>query len=170
MGRGSAVGSLICYLIGITSVEPTRYGLLFERFLNPERVSMPDIDTDFSPDIRDYAIKYVKHIYGEDAVCQIMTQSTYGAKASIRAAARIYGDRVYGDKVRLAGLAGDICSYVSPEPNAKIDANDLKTKFANNPDAIQIIDDALLLEGAWTAVGVHPAGVIIADNGEDESH
>jgi DNA polymerase-3 subunit alpha len=83
-GRGSAAASMVAYLLGITSVDPLRHDLLFERFLNPERISMPDIDIDFDPDGREKVIKYVTEKYGEDKVCQIITFGTMGAKAVIR--------------------------------------------------------------------------------------
>lgn len=166
-GRGSAVGSLVCYLIGITDVDPIKYGLLFERFLNPERATMPDIDSDFAPDIRGEVLKYVKHVYGEDAVCCIMTVGTQAVKAAIRNAARLYGDRVYGDASKTLPLAGKICAEVPDILNVKFSdcVDQLKGAFAENEDALAIIDDAVLVEGTMTSVGMHAAGVVIADNG-----
>lgn len=90
-GRGSAAGSLVCYILGITNIDPLKYGLLFERFLNPERVTMPDIDTDFTNGYRELVIEYVSKKYGENAVCRIVTFGTQAARGSIRAAGRILG-------------------------------------------------------------------------------
>ena len=90
-GRGSAAGSLAAYCLGITDVDPIRYGLLFERFLNPERISMPDIDIDFADDRRDEVIRYVVDRYGADRVAQIITFGTLGAKAAIRDVGRVLG-------------------------------------------------------------------------------
>ena len=87
-GRGSASGSLVCYLLGITNIDPVRYNLLFERFLNPERVSMPDIDTDVKTSLRPLIIRYLKWRYGTRAVCSIATENTYKAKGALKAAGR----------------------------------------------------------------------------------
>ena len=95
-GRGSAAGSLVCYLLGITNIDPIRYHLLFERFLNPERVTMPDIDTDIATSLRPVLIQYVQWRYGINAVASIMTETTYGAKGAIQAAGRDEADRLYG--------------------------------------------------------------------------
>lgn len=161
-GRGSAVGSLACYLLGITALDPIKYGLLFERFLNKERVSMPDIDSDFRPDIRDKVLDYVKHKYGSEAVCCIMTQGTFGGKSALRSAARVLAlenpeqdteYRVLGDA--LARIFDDkmpICSDSFPG-------------YQENGMAQRIIKDASLIEGVISNIGVHAAGVIIADNG-----
>lgn len=94
-GRGSAVGSAVCYILGITDVDPFKYNLLFERFLNPERVTMPDIDSDYKPDVRSWVIAYVKHLYGENAVCNILSKGTMQEKNAIRNAARIRGSEIY---------------------------------------------------------------------------
>lgn len=96
-GRGSAVGSLVCFVIGITNIDPLRYGLLFERFLNPERVSMPDIDTDIATRLRPTLIRYLKWKYGERAVCSIATENTYAAKASIQMAGRDRASQKYAN-------------------------------------------------------------------------
>lgn len=87
-GRGSAGGSLVCYLLGITNIDPVKYNLLFERFLNPERVSMPDIDTDVKTSLRPLIIRYLKWKFGEKAVCSIATETKYKAKGAIKAAGR----------------------------------------------------------------------------------
>lgn len=167
-GRGSAVGSLVCYLTGITNVDPIKYGLLFERFLNPERVTMPDIDSDFRPDIRDKVIDYVKAKYGEDAVCSIMTKGTQQARAAIRNAARLLGSQKKDDTRSFLGLADEICSLIPNELDIKIaDCEELlRSAFEKNKNAQEIIDNAKLTEGVFTNIGMHAAAVIIADNGD----
>src|SRR6185295_10632244 len=102
-GRGSAAASLVAYCLGITTVDPIRYGLVFERFLNPERISMPDMDIDFADDRRDEVIRYVVDRYGSDRVAHIITFGTMGAKAVIRDVARVLGFS-YGEADRIAKL------------------------------------------------------------------
>ncbi len=102
-GRGSSAGSLVAYCLGITNVDPIRYGLIFERFLNPERISMPDMDIDFADDRRDEVIRYVVDRYGADRVAHIITFGTMGAKAVIRDVARVLGFS-YGEADRIAKL------------------------------------------------------------------
>ena len=102
-GRGSSAGSLAAYCLGITNVDPIRYGLLFERFLNPERISMPDMDIDFADDRRDEVIRYVADRYGRDRVAHIITFGTMGAKAVLRDVARVLGFP-YGEADRIAKL------------------------------------------------------------------
>ena len=102
-GRGSSAGSLVAYCLGITNIDPLRYGLLFERFLNPERVSMPDMDIDFADDRRDEVIRYVAEKYGRDRVAHIITFGTLGAKAAIRDVGRVLG-MTYADVDRIAKL------------------------------------------------------------------
>jgi DNA polymerase-3 subunit alpha len=120
-GRGSAAASMVAYLLGITSVEPLRHDLLFERFLNPERISMPDIDIDFDPDGREKVIQYVTDKYGEDKVCQIITFGTMGAKAAIRDVGRVLDiplgkvDRVAKAVPAELGMTLERALTVSPE-------------------------------------------------------
>src|SRR3989454_2295211 len=102
-GRGSSAGSLAAYSLGITNIDPMRYGLLFERFLNPERISMPDMDIDFADDRRDEVIRYVADRYGRDRVAHIITFGTLGAKAAIRDVGRVLG-MTYADVDRIAKL------------------------------------------------------------------
>ena len=175
LGRGSAVGSLVCYLVGITQLDPLKYGLLFERFLNEDRVTMPDIDSDFAPDIRNKVIDYVRYKYGDKAVCCIMTVGTQTAKAAIRNCARIIGSREKerngGDetvKKRFYNLGADICDLIPTDPGIKLTSCEkaIREKFENNPEAMEILDTAILVEGTYTNVGTHAAGVIIADNGD----
>lgn len=157
-GRGSAVGSIVCYLIGITSVDPMKYGLLFERFLNPERVSMPDIDSDFHTEKRAKVVEYVKEKYGERAVCNIMTKGTNAGKGAIRAVGRVTN---IPDSIVEA-----VVKKVPSTPNAKIadiTSADME-ELCKNPLAEQLIKDAKLIEGLTVSYGMHAAGVIISDN------
>ena len=167
-GRGSAVGSLVCYLIGITGIDPMKYGLIFERFLNVERVSMPDIDSDFKTDIRDKVLDYVKHVYGEEAVCCIMTRGTQAAKASIRNAARLLGSEKFDDTAHFLSLGDAIAKKIPNEIGIKLTdcKEDLVKEFGGNAYAMEILNNALLIEGTFINVGMHAAGVIIADNGD----
>lgn len=184
-GRGSAAGSLVCYLIGITDVDPIKYNLLFERFLNVERVSMPDIDTDFSPDIREKVINYVRYKYGEEAVCMILTFGSMQARKAIRNVARIYGLEKKGNEEQnttaFASLADELCKTVPNELNVKFkdflydeiikDTNGnevykqgVRTAYKDNADAINILDIAESMEGCFVDYGMHAAGVVIADS------
>ena len=170
-GRGSAAGSLVCYLIGITAVDPMRYGLIFERFLNPDRISSPDIDVDFSNAVRDEALRYVQKTYGEEAVCCIMTKGTLAAKAAIKAAARIMESEqeVDGKSGKTCYQMGnDLAAVIPMTPGIKLSdcESDLRNAFPGNKTAKRIIDDAQLLEGVAINYGMHAAGVIIADNGD----
>lgn len=178
-GRGSAVGSLVCYLLGITNLDPLDYGLLFERFLNPERQSMPDIDSDFGATIRPYAIKYVKHKYGEMAVCGIMTTDAQAPKGALRDAAKYYGFKMHNEPMTALGgmLANDVPSDPgtnfatkvaetgAADPEGTMTVKEyLQKKYADNKDALEIIRWATILEGTFTAYGAHAAGIVISDN------
>lgn len=140
-GRGSALGSLVCYLVGITSIDPMKYGLLFERFLNTERVSMPDIDSDFETQIRGKVIDYVKEKYGEDAVCCILAKGTLAAKAAVRSAARVLGLERYGDSRRLYEKGSAIAGKIPAVPGIRLEevSNDLEKEFSGDPEALQMI-------------------------------
>lgn len=141
-GRGSAVGSLVCFLLGITSIDPLKYDLLFERFLNPERISMPDIDSDFASECRGLVLEYVKKKYGENAVCCIMTKGTQAAKGSIRNCARILGDEVYSDPKAFLSLGDRIAKEV---PNAVGVTFRKKVRFfykGYSYDSVDAINDA----------------------------
>ena len=167
-GRGSAVGSLVCYLIGITGIDPMKYNLLFERFLNTERVSMPDIDSDFKRDIRNKVLDYVKFKYGEEAVCCIMTKGTRAVKGSIRDAARLLGSEKADDTTKYLSLGDAISKKVPSKPDISFDdvEDNLVKEFSDNKNALKIIENAKLLSGVFANVGMHAAGVIIADNGD----
>ena len=172
-GRGSGVGSLVNYLVGITGVDPIKYGLIFERFLNEERVSPPDIDSDVKSDIRDDVIKYIEWKYGgSDAVCGIMARSTQQARAAIRTSARLLSSKIYGDARELYDLGDKICKTIPSELGITIGKceDDLRQAFADNSTAMTIIDNAKLIEGKFSNVTIHAAGVVIADNGDVSSY
>ena len=169
-GRGSAAGSLVAYVLGITDLDPLRYGLLFERFLNPERVSPPDIDVDFCMNRRGEVIEYVRTKYGERAVSQIITFGTLGAKSVIRDVGRVLGWS-YGDADRIARMIPNELNITlngedkkgKHEPGA-IDKNpELKKAVEEEQSTAQLWGYATLLEGLSRNSGVHAAGVVIAD-------
>lgn len=183
-GRGSAVGSLVCYLLGITALDPLKYDLLFERFLNPERISMPDIDSDIGATTRPYVIRYVQKKYGEMAVCGIMTTTMQAPKGSIGIAAKFYGLKKCGEAMTSLGrsIAKDVPVAVGVSFSTKVtkagnvaeegDENTLELskylmkKYEANKDAIEIISWAIILEGTFTAYGAHAAGIVISDNND----
>jgi len=158
-GRGSAAASMVAYLLGITSVEPLRHDLLFERFLNPDRVSMPDIDIDFDPDGRERVIRYVTEKYGADKVCQIITFGTMGAKAAIRDVGRVLGlpvarvDRVAKAVPNDLGMTLAKAMSMSPQ---------LAEMVAQDPEVKRLYELAQALEGMPRHVSTHAAGVVIA--------
>jgi DNA polymerase III subunit alpha len=157
--RGSAAGSLMAYTLGITNVDPLRYQLPFERFFNPERADMPDIDMDFPDDRREEVIAYVAHKYGEDSVAQMVTFNTMAAKASVKDAARVMGEQEVGDRITRLIPTGPKVTL-----QGSLDAvKELNELYKENRVAQQIIDQALKLEGAVRTTGVHAAGVIIAN-------
>lgn len=157
-GRGSAAGSLISYLTGITNVDPLKYGLLFERFLNPDRISMPDIDIDFQDDKRDLVLDYVREKYGENNVVQVVTYQTMGAKNSIRDIGRVMGVGI-DDVNRIANL-------ISSRPGTTIEASlkesEFKKFYAENPQFRNLIDMAGRIEGTIRGTGTHACAVIIS--------
>ena len=165
-GRGSGAGSIVLFLVTITAIDPIKYGLVFERFLNVERVSMPDIDTDFAEEVRVAAINYVKSIYGEDGVCQINTISTQAAKAAIKNCARLLGSAKFDNIKTFYSLGCQIANTVPKELKMTISKcyTLLTDKFGSNPDAMQIISDAMLVEGTAVGFGTHAAGVVISNN------
>lgn len=167
-GRGSAVGSLVCYLIGITGIDPMKYGLIFERFLNKERVTMPDIDSDFKTDIRDKVIDYVKYKYGPDAVCCIMTKGTQAAKGSVRNCARLLGSEKFDDPKRFIALGDKMCKAIGTDLGVTLEMSEekIKNEFGDDKYAMEIFHNAKLVEGSFINVGMHAAGVIISDNGD----
>jgi len=162
-GRGSAAGSIVAYCLAITDVDPLRYGLLFERFLNPERVSMPDIDIDFSVRGRDRVIRYVTDKYGKESVAQIVTFGKMFPRAATRDAARVLGhDYAIGDK--LAKLIPDPIMGRPPSFEDCLKAGQpLRAEIDRDPAAKQIVDVAQGLEGIVRNSSIHAAAVVIAD-------
>lgn len=157
--RGSAAASLVSFCIGITDVDPLEYDLTFERFLNPERVSMPDIDMDFQDDRRDEVIRYVTEKYGSDRVAQIVTFGTLGAKAAIRDVARVLG--------KPGMLADKLCKLIPGGPGWSLgkalkEIPDLREAQGKDPEVQEILDYASRIEGLSRHSGVHAAGVVIA--------
>lgn len=158
-GRGSGAGSLVAYVLKITDLDPLQYDLLFERFLNPERVSMPDFDVDFCMEDRDKVIGYVADNYGRDAVSQIITFGTMAAKAVVRDVARVQG--------KSYGLADKLSKMIPPDVGMTLkkafDQEEILREFLQNDgDAQEIWDMALQLEGITRNVGKHAGGVVIA--------
>lgn len=158
-GRGSAAGSIVAYSLGITELDPIEHNLLFERFLNPERISMPDIDIDFCKRRRGEVIDYVSSRWGADHVCQIITFGTLAAKAALKAVARVY-DVDFSTANKWAGM-------IPSTPGTKLkdalaDGTEFRQLHDSDPSAKQLIDEALHLEGLKNQVGTHAAGVIIA--------
>lgn len=159
-GRGSAAGSIIAYVLRITDVDPMKYGLLFERFLNPERVSMPDIDIDFADNRRDEVLDYVVKKYGKDKVAQIITFGTMAAKAAIRDVGRTLGIP-YGEV--------DVISKLIPlRPGIKLaealeEEHQLKAQYESSPQIKRLLDLAMKLEGVVRHSSVHACAVVISD-------
>ncbi len=162
-GRGSAAGSLVAYSLQITDVDPLRYGLLFERFLNPERVSMPDIDIDFSVRGRERVIRYVIDKYGKDSVAQIVTFGKMFPRAATRDAARVLGHD-YGAGDRLAKLIPDPIMGRPPSfEDCLKPGQPLRAEVDRDPTAKQIVEVAQGLEGIVRNSSIHAAAVVIAD-------
>ncbi|MFN8615059.1 MAG: DNA polymerase III subunit alpha [Vampirovibrionales bacterium] len=158
-GRGSAAGSLVAYVLNITNLDPIEHNLLFERFLNPERVSMPDIDIDFCIEGREDVIQHVRDKYGADRVCQIITFGTLAARAAVKAVGRVL-DISFADSDRLAKMIP--ATPGTKLKDALVDGQPLKTEVDTNEDTRRWIDMALKLEGLACNVGIHAAGVVIA--------
>ena len=164
-GRGSAAGSLVAYTMGITDICPMRFGLLFERFLNPERVSPPDVDIDFCQTRRPEVIEYVRQKYGERNVSHIITYGTMGAKSVIRDVARVMGIS-YGE-------ADQIAKMIEAKPGVKLakeyeEKAELRERIESSATYQELWEYALKLEGMSRNVGVHAAGVVIGDRPLDE--
>ena len=158
-GRGSAAGSVVAYALEITDLDPIRHHLLFERFLNPERYSMPDVDIDFCIERRGEVIDYVSKKYGEDKVCQIITFGTYAAKAAMKGVARVF-DIPFARSNQLSSL-------IPNEPKAHIDdamleGMELKKLYDEDPEVKRLVDMSRCIEGIKNNTGTHAAGVIIA--------
>ncbi|MDD3044081.1 MAG: DNA polymerase III subunit alpha [Candidatus Delongbacteria bacterium] len=164
-GRGSAAGSLISFLTGITNIDPLKYGLLFERFLNPDRISMPDIDIDFQDDKRENVLDYVRNKYGESNVVQVVTYQTMGAKNSIRDIGRVMN--VPLDDVN------KICNLISGRPGTTIEASlkerEFKKFYEDNPQFKDLIEMANRIEGTIRGTGTHACAVIISGSPVSET-
>ena len=158
-GRGSAAGSIVSYCLGITTLDPLEHGLLFERFLNPERISMPDIDIDFADNRRDEVIDYVREKYGNDRVVQICTFGTLAARAAVKDVGRAYGVPF----MEMNSLAKLIPERPGTTLKEALDTQELKNAYDNNETYRKIIDTALKLEGKARHVSVHACGVIITE-------
>ena len=158
-GRGSGSGSLVAYSLGITDIDPLEYGLLFERFLNPERVSMPDFDVDFCMEGRDRVIKHVSDIYGAGSVSQIITFGTMSAKAVVRDVARVQG-KPYGLADRLSKLIPFEIGMTLEK--AMKESKELKEFVESNDEIEEIMEMAYRLEGLTRNVGRHAGGVVIS--------
>ncbi len=156
-GRGSAAGSLVSYVLNITDIDPLKYDLLFERFLNPDRISMPDIDLDFTDARRDEVFAYLRQQYGEDHVAQIITFGTMAARAAIRDAGRALG-QPYGLCDQLAKLI----PFNEKLEEALKKIPELNELYKNNPDVKKIIDAAKHLEGVARHASVHACGLVIS--------
>jgi DNA polymerase III subunit alpha len=160
-GRGSAAGSIVSYALGITELDPLRYDLMFERFLNPERIAMPDIDIDFDDRRRGDVIRYVQEKYGEDRVAQIVTYGTIKGKQAIKDAARVLGFP-YQDGDRLCKMyPALIMGRDAGLQNALEASPDLREAYAGGGAAKEIIDTALKVENLKRSAGIHAAGVVI---------
>ncbi|NUT44807.1 MAG: DNA polymerase III subunit alpha [Thermoactinospora sp.] len=168
-GRGSATGSMVAYCTGITQLDPIDHKLIFERFLNPERISMPDVDLDFDDRRRDEMIDYVSRKYGDDRVSQIVTFGTIKAKAAIKDSCRVLGlPYALGDRITKAFPAADGGKEI---PLAAIhdtshprygEAAELRQMYEQDPDVKRVIDTATGIEGLTRGTGIHAAGVILS--------
>ena len=165
-GRGSGVGSIIAYSVGITDVEPLRYSLVFERFLNPERVTMPDFDIDFCNERRQEVIEYVRQKYGDDKVSQIVTFNTLASKAAIKDVARVY-NVPFADVNKITKLMDGKSSIAESlglkrnKDGMDVSVRELKELFNEDPTVHKVIDMAMQLEGMPKNTSQHAAGVII---------
>jgi DNA polymerase-3 subunit alpha len=161
-GRGSAAGCAVAYCTGITDLDPIAHGLIFERFLNPERISMPDIDLDFDERRRGEMIRYATERYGADRVAQIVTFSTIKAKAAIKDAARVLGyPYSFGDRLTKM-MPPPVMGKDAPLEVAREQSGELRQAWESEPDARKVLDTALSLEGLRRQHSIHAAGVVIA--------
>ena len=168
-GRGSAAGSLVAYALGITGLDPIEHGLLFERFLNPERISMPDIDLDFDERRRGEMIKYATEKYGEDRVAQIITYGTIKSKQSIKDSTRVLGyPYAIGEKLTktlppaIMGKDISLAGVFDPKDPRFGEASEFRSLYESDPDMKKVVDTARGLEGLKRQWGVHAAGVILS--------
>src|SRR5437667_236839 len=165
-GRGSSAGSLTAYCLGITNIDPIGYGLLFERFLNPERISMPDMDIDFADDRRDEVIRYVAEKYGRDRVAHIITFGTLGAKAAIRDVGRVLG-MPYADVDRIAKLVPNFPLNITLD-DAHQKSLPLAEMVRSQANVRELWEIARTLEGCTRHASVHASAVVISDEPLEE--
>ncbi len=168
-GRGSAAGSMVAYALGITDLDPLEHGLIFERFLNPDRISMPDIDIDFDERRRGDVIRYVTDKWGEDRVAQIITYGTIKAKAAVKDASRVLGyPYALGDKITKAfppavmGKDVPLAGIFDPQHKRYGEAGEIRALYESEAEVQKVIDTARGLEGLIRQAGVHAAGVIMS--------
>jgi DNA polymerase III subunit alpha len=168
-GRGSAAGSIVSYAMGITDLDPIEHGLVFERFLNPERVSMPDVDIDFDERRRGDVIRYVTEKYGDDRVAQIITYGTIKAKAAVKDSSRVLGfPYALGDRITKAfppavmGKDIPLSGVFDPDHPRYGEAGEVRALYEAEAEVKQVIDTARGLEGLIRQAGVHAAGVIMS--------
>ncbi|WP_159766824.1 DNA polymerase III subunit alpha [Streptomyces sp. HM190] len=168
-GRGSAAGSIVAYALGITDLDPIPHGLIFERFLNPERISMPDVDIDFDERRRVEVIRYVTEKYGADKVAMIGTYGTIKAKNAIKDSARVLGyPYAMGDRITKAmpadvlGKGIPLSGITDPSHPRYSEAGEVRSMYENEPDVKKVIDTARGVEGLVRQMGVHAAGVIMS--------
>ncbi|HVQ18565.1 MAG TPA: DNA polymerase III subunit alpha, partial [Actinomycetes bacterium] len=168
-GRGSAAGAIVAYALGITDLDPIRHGLLFERFLNPERVSMPDIDIDFDERRRGDVIRYVTEKYGEERVAQIVTYGTIKAKQAVRDSSRVLGyPYALGDRVTkvmppsVMGKDMTLSGIFDPKNKRYAEATEFRSLYDGDVDVKRVVDTARGLENLKRQWGVHAAGVIMS--------
>ncbi|WP_327391803.1 DNA polymerase III subunit alpha [Streptomyces sp. NBC_01186] len=168
-GRGSAAGSIVSYAMGITDLDPIEHGLIFERFLNPERVSMPDVDIDFDERRRAEVIRYVTEKYGSDKVAMIGTYGKIKAKNAIKDSARVLGyPYAMGDRITkampadLGGGGIELAGITDPAHPRHAEAGEVRAMYENEPDVKKVIDTAKGVEGLVRQMGVHAAGVIMS--------
>ena len=164
-GRGSAVGSLVAYCIGITDIDPIRYGLIFERFLNPERITMPDIDIDFPDDKRDIVINYVKEKYGEQHIAHIITYGTLKARQVIRDVGRVLAYPAYE--------IDSITSLIPQDPKASLlktyhSSLAFKHKIDSNERYHKLFELCLILENLPRHESTHAAGIVMSNKALQE--
>lgn len=173
-GRGSAVGSLVCYLLGITNLDPVKYDLLFERFLNPERVSMPDIDTDIKTSLRPYLIQFIKQKHGEKAVASISTVMRYAGRGALKMATRDRADELYGklpskerkiQKSQYSDRLAKVSEFIPEMWDGDLSSlePEFLAEFSGKEERL-IWERAKLIEGKVSSTSVHAGGIVISDN------
>lgn len=168
-GRGSAAGAVVSFALGITGLDPIKHGLLFERFLNPERISMPDIDLDFDERHRGEMIQYATSRYGEERVAQIITYGTIKAKQAVKDATRVLGlPYIVGEKINkslppsVMGKDISLAGIFNPDDERYVEAGEVRALYDSDSDAKRVIETARGLEGLKRQWGVHAAGVILS--------